>query len=118
MGKSVRGSRIFVLGVAYKRDTSDVRESPAIDVIRILQERGARIRYHDPHVPRLRTDGGGALRRTPLSAKNLAASDCVLIVTDHSSYDYDWILRHARKVLDTRNATRGVRHGADRIVRL
>src|SRR5207249_70380 len=118
MGKSVRGSRLFVLGVAYKRDTSDVRESPALDLIRQLEERGARIRYHDPHVPVLRMDGGGSYRRAPLTARSLAASDCVLIVTDHSSYDYEWVLRHARKVLDTRNATRGVRGGADRIVRL
>ena len=117
-GKSVRGSRIFVLGVAYKRDTSDVRESPALDVIRLLEERGAKIRFHDPHVERIRIEEGNGYRRSPLTEKSLAASDCVVIVTDHSSYDYACIVRHARRVLDTRNATRAVKGRRDRIMRL
>jgi UDP-N-acetyl-D-glucosamine dehydrogenase len=115
--KSVRGSVIYVLGVAYKRNTSDIRESPALDLMRLLEERGARVRYHDPHVPVLRVEGL-SLRRTPLTPKSLAAADCVVIVADHSAYDYGAIVRHSRRVVDTRNATRGVRTGSGRVVRL
>jgi UDP-N-acetyl-D-glucosamine dehydrogenase len=117
-GKSVRGSRVLVLGVAYKRDTNDVRESPALDVIKLLEERGAKILFHDPAIETLHIENGVPRRRSPLTAKTLASSDCVVIVTDHSSYDYDWLLRHARRVLDTRNATHAVTVGRERIVRL
>ena len=117
-GKSVRGSRVLILGVAYKRDTNDVRESPALDVIKLLEERGARILFNDPAIETLRVEEGKAYRGSPLSARVLASADCVVIVTDHSAYDYEWILRHARRVLDTRNATRGVSTNVDRIARL
>jgi UDP-N-acetyl-D-glucosamine dehydrogenase len=116
-GKSVRGADVLVLGVAYKRDTSDVRESPALDVMKLLSERKAKVRFHDPFVKEVRTDGA-AYRRSPLTPKSLRRADCVLIVTDHSAYDYRWIASHARAVLDTRNATKGVRSRAGRIVRL
>src|SRR4029077_13845818 len=101
-GKSVRGSRILILGVAYKRDTSDVRESPALDVMRLLELRGARIQYHDPHVPAVKTSKV-SYRRTPLTARTLSAADCVVVITDHEEYDYEWIVAHSRKLLDTRN---------------
>ena len=117
-GKSVRGSRVLVLGVAYKRDTNDVRESPALDVIKLLEGRGAKILFHDPAVEMLRLEDGAPRRRAPLTARTLAAADCVVIITDHSSYDYEWVLRHAHRVLDTRNATRGVTIHSERIARL
>ncbi len=102
--KPVNGSRILVLGVAYKRDIDDVRESPALDIIRLLQERGADVVYNDPHVPELRLDGE-AMRSIDLTEEALRWSDCVVVVTDHSDYDWNWVLEHARLVVDTRNAT-------------
>ncbi len=102
-GKAARGSDVLVLGVAYKKDIDDVRESPALDVIRLLIQRGARVRYHDPHVPALRADGVD-LRSTPLSADSLHTADCVIIVTDHSAVDYGLVARSAVAVVDTRHA--------------
>jgi len=104
-GKAVRGSRVLVLGVAYKKDIDDIRESPALDVIRLLDHRGAVVTFHDPHVPVLREDGM-ELKSVPLSRETLAQSDCVIIVTDHSSVDYDLVARHAPIVVDTRRALR------------
>jgi UDP-N-acetyl-D-glucosamine dehydrogenase len=102
-GKAARGSRVLVLGVAYKKDIEDVRESPALDVIRLLAQRGALVSYHDPYVPTLRADGID-LQSVPLGADALAAADCAIIVTDHSSVDYGLVARHARAIVDTRNA--------------
>jgi len=102
-GRAARGSTVLVLGVAYKKDIDDVRESPALDVIRLLQQRGAVVRYHDPHVRKLR-DEAIDLASTPLTADALAAADCVVIVTDHSDIDYALVGRSARLVVDTRNA--------------
>jgi len=116
--KSVKGSKVFVLGVTYKRDTGDVRESPSLDVIRLLEERGAKISYHDPYVPQLQIEDGRGYRRSALTDKNLAASDLVLIVTDHTEYDYDAIVRASPVVLDTRNATKLVRRGRSKIHKL
>ncbi len=100
-------ARILVLGVAYKRDIGDYRESPALDVIRLLRQDGATVVYHDPYVPALR-DPDLAMQSQPLAAELLEAQDLVVITTDHSSLDYSWVVRHARHVLDTRNATRAV----------
>jgi len=116
--KSIRGSRIFALGAAYKRDIGDLRESPSLDVMRLLHERGARVDFHDPYVREVRLDGGLVKRVTPLTAANLRRADLVIIVTDHSDYDYAWVLRHSRLVLDTRNATRGVRGTAGKVRKL
>ena len=102
-GRAARGSTVLVLGVAYKKDIDDVRESPALDVIRLLQQRGVVVRYHDPHVRKLR-DEAIDLASTPLTADALAAADCVVIVTDHSDFDYALVARSARVVVDTRNA--------------
>jgi UDP-N-acetyl-D-glucosamine dehydrogenase len=107
-GKAVRGSTVLVLGVAYKKDIDDVRESPALDVIRLLARRGARVLYHDPHVPRLQEDAVD-LASVPLTAETLAAADCTIIVTDHTRVDYALVQRHARLVVDTRNALARVR---------
>jgi UDP-N-acetyl-D-glucosamine dehydrogenase len=115
--KSVKGSRVFVLGVAYKRDTSDVRESPALDVMRLLHDQGAKISFHDPYVTEVRIDGG-VKRASRLTPANLKKADLVVIVTDHSTYDYDSIVRDASTILDTRNATKNVTGGRGRIHKL
>ena len=100
--KSLRGSRVLVLGVAYKRDIDDMRESPAVDIIRLLQQQGADVRYHDPYVPTF-VDDGNSLASVKLTADELAAADCVVIATDHSGVDYDLVARSARQIVDTRN---------------
>jgi len=106
--KPVNGSRVLVLGVSYKKDIDDLRESPALTIIELLRAQGATVSYHDPFFPAL--DKGRKynlqLRRAPLEA--LGDYDCVLIVTDHSSYDYGDIVRQSQLVVDTRNATRGI----------
>jgi len=100
--KAVRGARVLVLGVAYKRDIEDIRESPALDIIHLLEEAGAKVSYHDPHVPSYREDGG-ARRSVPLTPETLAAADCVMVVTDHRAVDYEQVRRHAKLVVDTRH---------------
>jgi len=116
--KSVKGSKILVLGLSYKKDTSDTRESPALDVIQLLQERGAKVKYHDPYNAEASLNGGSVFKRTPLTPANLAKADLVIIVTDHTDYDYDMITRHSRALLDTRNATQNVRVGRSKIQKL
>jgi UDP-N-acetyl-D-glucosamine dehydrogenase len=103
--KSVNGARILVLGVSYKRNISDIRESPALDIIRLLQQEGAEVSYSDPFSPALPIDGG-ALQSEELTPETLRRSDCVVVVTDHSSFDYDLIVREAALVVDCRNAIR------------
>jgi len=102
-GRAARGSKVLVVGVAYKMNVDDVRESPALDVIRLLQRRGAAVSYHDPHVRKLK-DEAIDLASLPLTSETLAAADCVIIVTDHSDVDYALVERCARVVVDTRNA--------------
>jgi UDP-N-acetyl-D-glucosamine dehydrogenase len=102
-GKAVRGASVLVLGVAYKRDIDDLRESPALDIIRLLEGQGARVSYHDPHVPVFAEDGH-EFRSVPLDPESVAAADCIMIVTDHSGIDYHMIRRKAKLVVDTRNA--------------
>jgi UDP-N-acetyl-D-glucosamine dehydrogenase len=102
-GKPVKGSRILVLGVAYKPDIDDLRESPALDVIRLLQAKGAEVSYHDPYIPRVDHDGWEMSSVTDLMAA-VSSSDCVTIVTNHSVYDYPAILAAACLIVDTRNA--------------
>jgi UDP-N-acetyl-D-glucosamine dehydrogenase len=102
-GKAVRGAAVLVLGVAYKRDIDDIRESPALDIIRLLEGQGARVAYSDPHVPCF-SENGREYRSVPLDSQTVAAADCVMIVTDHSAVDYRMIGRSAKLVVDTRNA--------------
>ena len=102
VGKAVRGSTVLVLGVAYKKDIDDIRESPALDVIRLLHQRGATVCYHDPFVANVKEDGL-SLASVPLTAETLEQVDCVIVVTDHSSVDYGLVARHARAVVDTRH---------------
>ncbi len=116
--KSVNGSRVLLLGVTYKKDTGDVRESPALDVIRLLQQRGARISYHDPFTPTLTIDGIKNYKCSKFNKALLSNADLVIVITDHSTYDYDQIVRDASLILDTRNATRHVRRGRSKIRKL
>ncbi len=115
--KPVRGSRVLVLGVAYKRDIDDIRESPALDVIRLLEERGAHVEFHDPHVPEFREDGH-ARRGVELSDEMLRWADAVVVVTDHRDVDYQRVVDRATLVVDTRNATAGLRPARARVVPL
>src|SRR6202046_2898275 len=113
----LKGSLVHVMGVAYKRDIDDVRESPALDIIHLLGKRGARVTYSDPWVPKLR--GDGFLPHDMEAVDPLAAaadSDCVVIVTDHKAFDYPAIVEHAPLIVDTRNALKG--HRSKKIVRL
>ena len=115
--KSVNGSRILVLGVAYKKDIDDMRESPALDVMRLLEEQGAQVSYHDPFVPALQ-EGGRTRKSAALTDAELEKADAVVIVTDHTSIDYQRVLNLARIVVDTRNATAGLKAGKGRVVAL
>jgi UDP-N-acetyl-D-glucosamine dehydrogenase len=115
--KSVNGSRILVLGVAYKKDIDDMRESPALDVIRLLEDRGADVEYHDPWVPKF-TENGHAFAGVDLTADRLAAADAVVIITDHSNVNYQDVVDNAELVIDTRNATRGLKPSKARLVAL
>lgn len=108
--KPLNGARVLVMGVAYKRDIDDVRESPALDVIRMVEEKGGIVVYHDPYVSEVREDGH-IRKGVALTAQEIAAADCVVIITDHQSVDYEAIVRGARLVVDTRNATRGISGG-------
>jgi UDP-N-acetyl-D-glucosamine dehydrogenase len=118
-GKSLKGARVLVLGVAYKRDLDDDRESPALKLIELLSRKQAVCSYSDPYVPVLKRSRryDFQLESMPLSADTLHAADLVLIATDHGAFDYDFIVRESRLVVDTRNATRAVRFGREKIVR-
>jgi UDP-N-acetyl-D-glucosamine dehydrogenase len=106
--KSVRGSRILILGIAYKRDIDDLRESPALDVMALLKQKGAEISYHDPFVPHLGVDwpGNQAMDSVDLTDKVLADADCAVVITDHRGFDYERIVSGTRLVVDTRNAVK------------
>ena len=110
--KSINGSRILVLGVAYKADTNDLRESPALEVIRLLQEKGGEIYFHDPYITDAEIVG---LSYTELNDRILRWADCVVITTNHTCYDYANIVEHAPMVVDSRNATRDVTVGREKI---
>ena len=103
-GRSMRDSNILLLGVAYKPNVGDVRESPALAILSLLQQKGANVGYHDPHVPRV--NHVGCWESQPIDAQLLQAQDCVVITTDHSGVDYEFVVRNAKAVFDTRNATR------------
>jgi len=120
--KPVRGSRVLVLGVAYKRDIDDLRESPALEILRLLQEKGADVRYHDPFCAEIHDDGHTALRGLPMASRALTAdllrdTDAVVVVTDHTTVDYALVAHEARLVVDTRGVMRG-HPGRARIVGL
>jgi UDP-N-acetyl-D-glucosamine dehydrogenase len=102
VGKPLKGSRVLVLGVAYKKDVDDVRESPALDIIELLREKGVDVRYHDPYVPAFALNGIAFRREADLD-RALAEADCVIITTDHSAYDWATIARRAALIVDTRH---------------
>jgi UDP-N-acetyl-D-glucosamine dehydrogenase len=118
-GKAIKGSKITLLGMAYKKDVDDARESPGIELLELLLHKGALVQYNDPHIPRL-----PRMRRGPnldmvsqeLSPQYLREQDCVVIVTDHSAYDWAYLVEHATLVVDTRNACRNVKQGKASIV--
>jgi len=118
-GKPVKGSKVLVLGLAYKKDVDDMRESPSLELIELLKHRGAKVDYNDPHVPKAPRTREHDIRMSSrkLTAKMLASYDAVLISTDHSCYDYQYIVDHARLIVDTRNATASLKRGQGRIIK-
>ncbi|WP_397545940.1 nucleotide sugar dehydrogenase [Rhodothermus marinus] len=107
LGVAPSRARVLLLGVAYKRDLEDWRESPALEVLRLLEADGVTVRYHDPYVPEVQV-AGRSYRSVPLTREEVAVADLVIITTDHSTIDYRWVVEQARAVLDTRYATRGI----------
>jgi UDP-N-acetyl-D-glucosamine dehydrogenase len=116
-GQALRGSRLLVLGVTYKRDVGDVRESPALEIMEMLLAKGARVEYADPYVPELSL-GALKLGALPLTAAALREADCVVVVTDHRAFDYPTIAREASAIVDVRNALRDIAEHRDKIVTL
>ena len=114
-GKPLKDAKVLVLGVAYKKDIDDLRESPALTIIELLQKDGAQVSYNDPYFPFIGKGRKYELQMKCAPVEDVDKYDCVLIVTDHSDYDYRWIVQHASLVVDTRNATKGIH--ADNIVR-
>jgi len=119
-GKCINGSKILILGVAYKKDISDIRESPALKIIELLREQKAVLSYHDPYIPYLKPHEPYTweMEGVPLTATHLQEADCVLIMTDHSCLDYQWIVEQAKLVVDTRNATKDVQNFREKIVKI
>ncbi|RLA94852.1 MAG: hypothetical protein DRG25_01630 [Deltaproteobacteria bacterium] len=117
--KALSESTILILGVAYKKDIDDLRESPALEVIRLLQQKGARVMYNDPFFETLPPIRRGTidLKSEELTEELLHKVDCVVITTAHSAYDYNWIVKHAPLIIDTRNATRNVKEGKEKVVK-
>ena len=113
--KALNGSKVLVLGVAYKKDIDDLRESPSLTIIELLQKEGAQVSYNDPYFPKVGRGRKYDLQMTCAPLDNLGQYDCVLIVTDHSDYDYQQIVKESKLVVDTRNATKGIK--SDKIVR-
>jgi UDP-N-acetyl-D-glucosamine dehydrogenase len=114
--KSVNGSNILVLGVTYKRNTNDLRESPALDIIKILQDKGATVSFYDTFATDLQKLDGAI--HVPLEKEFIEAADCVIIATDHSNVNYEWVVAHAPLVVDTRNVTKHLGIGFGRVIKL
>jgi UDP-N-acetyl-D-glucosamine dehydrogenase len=114
VSKPLRGSRIHVLGVAYKRDIEDVRESPALDIIQLLLRRGASVTFSDPYVPAIHVDGTSLHSQETIAG--IEAADCVVVITNHTEFDYAAIVDRSKLIVDTRNALKG--HHSEKIVRL
>lgn len=115
--KSVKGSKILILGVAYKKDVNDTRESPALDIIEMLREKGAKVLYSDPYVSQLRADSYNLVSQN-LREELLKNIDCAVIVTDHTCFDYQWLIDCAPLIIDTRNATKGINAGKEKLVKI
>ena len=115
---SLNGANVLILGVSYKKDVSDLRESPSLDVIRLLQEKGAKVSYCDPYVPVIHMDSGPVMKAVPLNEKALKSADCVAVITDHSHFNYQWVVDQSSLVVDTRNATKNVINGKKKIFKI
>jgi len=115
--KSVKNSKILILGVAYKKDIQDMRESPALDVMKLLEKEGAKLYYNDPHIPEIRWNGD-THRSSKLTPALMKKADLVVILTDHTSYDYQWVVDNSRLIFDSRNATKMVTSGRKKITTL
>jgi UDP-N-acetyl-D-glucosamine dehydrogenase len=117
--KSLKGSKVLVLGLAYKKDIDDLRESPSIEIIELLKEKGAKVDYNDPYIPRTHKQRKHDLKMKSkkLTTQSLKSYDAVLLLTDHSDYDYDWIVEKSQLVIDTRNATKNVKKHRSKIVK-
>lgn len=115
--RSLKDAKLFVLGVAYKKDIDDVRESPALKIMELLRKEGAQVTYHDPFIPVIEPHGGSTvhIESTPLTAETLSGADCVVILTDHSSFDYDFVAEKAKLIVDARNATKNVKQHREKI---
>jgi UDP-N-acetyl-D-glucosamine dehydrogenase len=117
-GKCLRNSKILILGVAYKKDTDDIRESPSVEIIDILKDKGAKVDYNDPFIPYfsgMRHHPDLAMKSIEITEKSLKKYDCAAIITNHSGYDYPWIVKNSKLVIDTRNATKGI--GSRKIIK-
>jgi UDP-N-acetyl-D-glucosamine dehydrogenase len=115
VGKAVKEAKILVLGVTYKADVGDIRESPALQLLGALHRKGATIAFHDPFVEEIPVNGG-VVPRTELTLRAISSADCVALITPHRTYDLDWILQHAALVFDARNAYGTTRH--QKVIRL
>lgn len=119
--KSLKGSQIFLLGMAYKKDISDARESPAVKVLELLLKEGSHVQYHDAYIPKVKLHSAGLapeMRSVPLTEDFLHNADCVVILTDHSHVDYRWVADNCKLIVDARNATRGINRSRAKIVKL
>jgi UDP-N-acetyl-D-glucosamine dehydrogenase len=115
--KPLNGSKVLVIGAAYKPDVDDLRESPALDVIGLLQQKGAEVQYHDPYIPRVEHDGW-SLQSVPDVVAATGEADCIVIITNHQAYDYPLLLERAALVVDTRNAMGAAGRGNPKVIRL
>jgi UDP-N-acetyl-D-glucosamine dehydrogenase len=112
--KAINKSKILALGVAYKKDIKDMRESPSLDVIKLLEDKGARVRYNDPFVPEFRWDNGKH-KSVNITPAEIRKYDLVVILTNHTQYDYEMIVKNAKAVFDCRNATQAVKKHRNKI---
>ena len=117
MKKSVNGSNILVLGLSYKKDIADTRESPALDIITLLQTHGANISWNDPYISDYPNTPALTVVKD-LTPSSLSTADCVVIITDHSSYDWASIVTHSHLIIDTRNATKNIQSPSGRVIKL
>ena len=118
--KSLKGSRVLILGVAYKRDINDIRESPALKIINLLEQAEAEVVFYDSYIAEMQPYGGNKKyrKRIVLTAEEVSSADCVVIVTDHTNVDYEWIVENAKVVVDARNATKNVSKYRDKIIKI
>jgi UDP-N-acetyl-D-glucosamine dehydrogenase len=125
-GRALQGAKVLVLGTAFKRDIDDARNSPAVEVLKILWTKGAQVSYHDPYVPELHLEEPSLhgtpvpplFHSVPLTEETMAGMDCVVIAVSHSCFDIPWLMKHSRLVVDAQNATRGLEGLGAQIVRL